>query len=298
MTHARTTGLAAIAALVLGTALPGAASAQSTWNMVSGSGCTQNAGNTGNYGNSWACTSGGNAGTTVTASAYASQAGSGGTLQSVSGSQYANAYMSAQGANGFGAANRSEGLGAITPDSAFDNMTTAGSFDMLVLNFDTSVVLNQIALGWTYFANGADISVFRWTGAGAPDSGTASATAGGNKALSTTGWTLVNSLADVTAGTSRSTGATSGSSWWMVSAYNSTLNTGSGCLTLAGGTVGKNTSGKCDDGDDGFMLNFLQTTVPANDGSGGTTPEPATLALVTGALLAAGVARRRAGRPG
>lgn len=293
MKNSRITWLAAASALVLGAALPGIASAQSTWTLISGSGCTQNGANSGNFGNSWGCTGSGNAGTTATAWAYSNQAGSSGagTLQSVSGTQYANAYMSSQGTSGFGAANRTEGLGAQSPDHAVDNMTTAGSFDSIVLNFNTSVILSQIGVGWTYYSSGADISVYRWTGSGAPDSGTAAVTTGSNKALSTTGWTLVSSLADVVGGTNRNTYGTTGSSWWMISAFNSTLG-GSSCYTNnSGGTTAAGVNGKCDNGDDAFKLNFLKTTTPSG---GGGVPEPGSIALVAAGLLAATAARKRA----
>lgn len=291
MKNSRITWLAAASALVLGAALPGMASAQSTWTLISGSGCTQNGTNKDNFGNSWGCTGSGDAGTSATAWAYSNQKGSGGTLQNTSGTQYANAYMSQQGTSGFGVANRSEGLGAQSPDHAVDNMTTSGSFDSIVLNFNTSVILSQIGVGWTYYSGGADVSVYRWTGAGAPDSGTASVTTGGNKALSTTGWTLVSSLADVVAGGSRSTYGTTASSWWMISAFNSTLG-GSSCYTNnTGTTVSAGANGKCDNGDDAFKLNFLQTTAP---GGGGGVPEPGSVALVAAGLLAAAAARKRA----
>lgn len=75
MSDVRKTSFPAIA-MTLGLAFSPGASAQSTWNVYngssSGSGCTQNATNTGSYNNSWGCTSvtGGTAGTAMTASAW------------------------------------------------------------------------------------------------------------------------------------------------------------------------------------------------------------------------------------
>ena len=99
------------------------------------------------------------------------------------------------------------------------------------------------------------------------------------------GWTLVSSLADVVGdntspygGNARDTGATVASSWWMIAAFNTTLNTHNSCKTNnSGGTVaesayaagqGTNYSGsaKCDDGDDAFKLNWLKTTVASGGG--------------------------------
>lgn len=284
------------ALLATGFAVSGLASAQSTWNLYNNStdGCTQNASNAGTFGNSWSCKGFGNAGTTATASAWSTQNGSSTSYaQATSGSQYANAYLSDQGSSGFGAANRTEGPNPSSPQHAVDNIPS-GQYDFVLLNFGTSVILNSIGIGWAN--NGAsDLTVLRWTGSGSP-TGTASASVGGNAALTTSGWSLVGSLAGLTAdnvtpfgGTARTTGATEASSWWMISAFNTTLNGGgSSCKTASGSTT------TCTSGDDAFKLNWVKTTVAS--GGNGNVPEPVSLALVGAALLGMTAVRRQGTR--
>jgi MYXO-CTERM domain-containing protein len=299
-----------IAAIAAGLVMSGAAMAQSTWNLVPSGGCTQN-GST--FGNNFACTGTGTAGTALTAYAFSTRNGTASStatdnFQAVSASQYANAYLSPQGTSGLGVANRAEGLSVSAPDHAIDNNPT-GSFDMVVLNFGSAVVLDQVGIGWSQNSNGSDMTIMRWTGTGSPMSTTATPEVGSNSALTIGGWTLVSSLADVLAdgsapygGNARSTGATStqGSSWWMIAAFNTTLNTGNICRTNnSGGTIAENTNvgttttpdHRCDDGDDFFKLNYLRTTVATTPP--GSVSAPGTLALAGLGLLGAAFLRRR-----
>ncbi len=297
---------AALAGLTLGTT----AMAQSTWNVYSGSsggsGCVQNATNTGTFNNSWACTSatGGTAGTSMTASAWSSDRNSSGNTNYLSGSGYASAHMSAQGNSGFGAASRLEGIGVGSPDHSFDSYSP-GTIDLMLLDFgSTSVILDKIGIGWT---NGdADITVMRWTGSTAPGKPTGTTSTGGNQNLVDTaynpatpavaGWQLVGSYADLTAdssipfgGAARSTGASLSSSWWLISTFNQTLNGGSTSCLKADGT-----STTCGAGNDSFKLNYIATKTGGGGGGGGSVPEPTSLALAGVALAGLIGVRRRA----
>lgn len=263
---------------------PGAASAQSTWNMISGSGCTQQTLNAGNFGNTWGCTGMGTAGTAMTASAWSNDRGTAGTAQA--GSGWANAFMSAQGSSGFGAASRTEGLGSVTPDHSVDSITP-GTYDFVMVQFAAATILDQFRIGWG--AIDSDVTVMRWAGAGLPTGGTGAVSTGSTATLDntigSTGWQLVGSYSDVcknasnvlvsngsctAANSTVSTGATAASSYWLISAFNTTMHVGSTWTA----------------GNDGFKLNWLQTK------NATSVPEPSSLALLAAAGLGMFGARR------
>lgn len=221
----------------------------------------------------------------------------------LSGSGFASAHLSEQDNSGFGGSSRLEvqtarsrgdttPLDPASPNHAFDSVAP-GSFDMLLLDFGSaSVILDQVGIGWTQ--GDADLMVMRWTGTTAPTRTTGTSTGTGGKenlastlwssaSPGTAGWQLVGSYGNLTTDNSTpfgygavNTGATQASSWWLVSAFNTTL-------------LGSNTAcSTCEAGNDSFKFNFIKTTVA------GGVPEPGTLALAVLAIGGVAAVRRRA----
>ncbi len=320
-----------VAATLGSLALVGAAHAQSNWNVYSGSsngsGCSQNATNSGNYNNSWGCTSTGTAGTSMTASAWSTdrgtnvwvrpdnpatsstneysrvvQSGSPGSsyvLQNLSGSatSFASAFMSSQGDSGFGAASRTEGRGATSPNHAFDSVAP-GTTDMMLLDFGSvSVILDKIGIGWK--GSDADITVMRWTGdeTNPPDRIDGTTAIGGKQNLEGTlatstmaGWELVGSFADLATDSSKPFGGTAISTGATKASswwLISTYNTTFDTTGKCKGSDGK----ACSVGDDSFKLNFIATLSPKTPPN--EVPEPGSLALAGVALAGVLGARRR-----
>lgn len=295
-------------ALVLGLGLTSLASAQSTWTMTSG--CSQNGGNSNNFGNTYNCgaAAGGNSGaSTATVSAWST--GRDGTGQPTStyaltGSGWASAYVSDNGGSGFGTVSRQEanadnpnlagtqaiGLNVGSPNHSVDSVAP-GNYDLVMLQFNVPVVLSQFAIGWS--GGDSDMTIMRWSGAAAPTTTAGTVTGGGSNAnltdtIGAGGWQLVGNYSDVVTNSATNTGATLASSYWLVAAYN----------TYMGGDVGWST------GNDSFKLDFLKAaayTCPGGGapGVGGAcagnnrTPTPGSLALLAAAGLGVGFVRRR-----
>lgn len=284
----------ALVALATGLVVAGGASAQSTWNLVSGSGCGATAQA---FGNSVSCTGSGNAGTSATLTGWSNDRGAN-TNNFLAGTGWANAYISPQGGSGYGVASRTEGINVSSPDHSVDSIAP-GTYDFVMVQFNTTVILDKFRMGWG--ATDSDVTLMRWTGNAAPTINSGNLT----NTISAGGWQLVNSYADTcknsTGGLAAnascnattsltSTGATIGSSYWLISAYNTTMDN-------KGWTAGN----------DGFKLNFLETraftcpsgtpTVGGNcgggGGGGGSVPEPGSLALAAAGLLGAFGIRRR-----
>lgn len=275
-------GLAAAALL----ALSSGAFAQSTWNL-GGSSCNPGAGSP----NTTTCSSG-----SESANMYAFG-------NSGSGTTFTQGTMAAWDPNGFGAY---VGADSGSPNHAFDSLAPTGSTELMLIEFGPyKVNLSSVAVGW--MSGDADISILRWDGANVAD--VKSLVNGKNTSqLLSSGWTLVGSQDLDAGGLNYNNPNTSGTG---NDAYKSTMNLGNQVSSYwIISTYFGSTSGNLQSGDDAFkLLNFAANVCTAgtytggNGGNGGTcggttikVPEPTTLAVLSVALLGAGVARRRARR--
>lgn len=181
---------------------------------------------------------------------------------------------------------------ASAPHHAMDNQST---LELILLRFDQAVTLSSIKLGWADYDS--DITLLAYTGTIGTNTDAAATSTIVGKSLSNlksaNGWNLVGNYADV--GTQSPVTVNSGnvsSSWWLVSAYNSTIggSVSSNGGSLTSGTGAPNTTtGYRNSGYDYVKLYSVAGTTTVNQ-----TPEPGSLALTAMALFGVAAARRRA----
>jgi hypothetical protein len=226
------------------------------------------------------------AGSLTTTGAYATNNGTNGLTGNWATNTTGSPSAALQFFSGEGLGMASDGTSA--PNAAIDNNGTYT--EAVLLNFSVSTVLTGLDVG--YVSGDADVSVFRFVGSPPP---TLSGTGASLSAMNMAGWQLVGNYAnltqdstspfawnlingasdsDSTSGVTPSPGAGSvGSTWWLVSAYNTSFGTGT----------------NLSQGDDYFKL----LAVAGADCTGTVTqcgvlptsvPEPTSLALVGLAL--------------
>ena len=298
---------AAIAAMSWGVSL--SAQAAVTWTFdVPPPGSAPCVQNTVAFGNNVSCTTTTGGAPTVVATAWANTTGilSGNTANATLNTAQVNVYPNTgvSGSTvGLGVTNRGTtttdpGEGG-SPEHAIDNNSTGATgttitkdkaiYDSILLTFSSAIALTGVTIGWPGTTGyDTDISIAAYMGAGNGGSLLAGKT---YAQLAAAGWTYVEHESNMTSNTQRlvngatgtadtTSAATVTSKYWLVSAYNPTLNNDTS-LTV---------------GNDYFKLLSVAAAVSSPTAPSGT-PEPAGLALVAVAALGASVAVRRRNKP-
>ncbi len=231
----------------------------------------------GAVGNSYACAANGSTTRDLTVSGWGAVSSTNNT--------FGSAWVSSQGTDGFGVGGGSEGgAGTSGNNAALDNDPSTLAPNIIVLKFNSAVILDKVTLGWAL--NDADLTIMAYTGAGTPSSFLIGKTAGNlTSGGATAGWSLVENAGDASpdapfpaSGSNITYGVNGGgvaASYWLISAYNS---------SFGGGTLDTLV-------DYAKLLSVTTRDVVAK------VAEPGSVALAGMALLLAWASRRRLPMP-